>query len=72
MSAARITTMPMLTMDRSWQPAGARAKRAAGAGAAIDHGGTPATGCPAADQRGVSRPRGPARDIGAVEVRPGG
>jgi hypothetical protein len=39
---------------------------------AIDHGGTRATGCPAADQRGVSRPQGPACDIGAVEVRAGG
>jgi len=27
-------------------------------------------GCPGADQRGVSRPRGPACDIGAVEVAP--
>lgn len=36
---------------------------------AIDHGGTRATGCPAADQRGVSRPQGPACDIGAVEVQ---
>jgi hypothetical protein len=39
---------------------------------AIDHGGTPATGCPATDQRGVSRPQGPACDIGAVEVRAAG
>jgi hypothetical protein len=39
---------------------------------AIDHGGTRATGCPATDQRGVSRPQGPACDIGAVEVRAGG
>jgi large repetitive protein len=38
---------------------------------AIDRGGTRATGCPATDQRGVSRPQGPACDIGAVEVRPG-
>jgi CSLREA domain-containing protein len=36
---------------------------------AINHGGTPATGCPPADQRGISRPFGPACDIGAVEVR---
>lgn len=36
---------------------------------AIDHGGTRATGCPAADQRGVTRPQGPACDIGAVEVQ---
>jgi CSLREA domain-containing protein len=36
---------------------------------AIDHGGTRATGCPATDQRGVSRPQGPACDIGAVEVQ---
>jgi CSLREA domain-containing protein len=35
---------------------------------AIDHGGTSAT-CPATDQRGVSRPQGPACDIGAVEVQ---
>jgi CSLREA domain-containing protein len=38
---------------------------------AINHGGTRATGCPATDQRGVSRPQGPACDIGAVEVQPG-
>jgi len=38
---------------------------------AIDHGGTRAT-CPATDQRGVSRPQGPACDIGAVEARAGG
>jgi hypothetical protein len=43
----------------------------AGGSPAIDHGGTRATGCPATDQRGVSRPQGPACDIGAVEVRPG-
>jgi len=44
--------------------------RAPAAGSpAIDHGGTRATGCPAGDQRGVSRPQGPACDIGAVEVR---
>jgi large repetitive protein len=36
---------------------------------AIDHGGTAATGCPAADQRGVPRPQGPACDIGAFERR---
>ena len=34
---------------------------------AIDHGGSRATGCPATDQRGVSRPQGPACDIGAFE-----
>ncbi len=39
---------------------------------AIDHGGTAATGCPATDQRGVSRPQGPACDIGAFEKRPAG
>ena len=39
---------------------------------AID--GVPATGagCPAADQRGVPRPQGPACDIGALEVGGGG
>jgi hypothetical protein len=36
---------------------------------AIDHAGTRATGCPATDQRGLSRPWGPACDIGSVEVR---
>ena len=47
--------------------------RAPGSGSpAIDHGGTRATGCPAADQRGVPRPQGPACDIGAVEVRASG
>jgi large repetitive protein len=35
---------------------------------AINHGGTRATGCPATDQRGLSRPFGPACDIGSVEV----
>jgi CSLREA domain-containing protein len=35
---------------------------------AIDHGGTAANGCPATDQRGISRPQGPACDIGAFEV----
>jgi predicted outer membrane repeat protein len=35
---------------------------------AIDHGGTSANGCPATDQRGVSRPQGPACDIGAYEL----
>lgn len=34
---------------------------------AIDHGGTSANGCPPTDQRGVSRPQGPACDIGAFE-----
>jgi hypothetical protein len=37
---------------------------------AIDHGGTAANGCPATDQRGVSRPQGPACDIGAYEYKP--
>ena len=37
---------------------------------AIDKGGTVANGCPATDQRGVSRPRGPACDIGAFERVP--
>jgi len=36
---------------------------------AINHGGTRSTGCPRADQRGLSRPFGPACDIGAVEAR---
>jgi CSLREA domain-containing protein len=35
---------------------------------AIDHGGTSANGCPPADQRGISRPQGPACDIGAFEL----
>ncbi len=39
---------------------------------AIDHGGTATTGCPATDQRGVSRPQGPACDIGAFEKRVAG
>ena len=40
---------------------------ALGAGSpAIDRG--PAAGCPATDQRGVSRPQGPACDAGAFEV----
>jgi len=34
---------------------------------AIDRGGTSASGCPPADQRGVTRPQGPACDIGAFE-----
>jgi len=34
---------------------------------AIDHGGTSANGCPPTDQRGVTRPQGPACDIGAFE-----
>jgi CSLREA domain-containing protein len=37
---------------------------------AIDHGGTAANGCPATDQRGVTRPHGPACDIGAFELAP--
>ena len=37
---------------------------------AIDHGGTLAAGCPATDQRGVSRPQGAACDIGAYEFIP--
>ena len=36
---------------------------------AINHAGTRATGCPPADQRGFSRPFGPACDIGSVEAR---
>jgi len=36
---------------------------------AINHGGKRATGCPRADQRGLSRPFGPACDIGSVEAR---
>ncbi len=35
---------------------------------AIDAGGTSASRCPATDQRGVSRPQGPACDIGAFEL----
>ena len=35
---------------------------------AIDHGDTAA--CPPTDQRGVTRPQGPACDIGAVELVP--
>lgn len=35
---------------------------------AIDHGGTRAQGCPATDQRGVTRPQGLACDIGAFEA----
>ncbi len=37
---------------------------------AIDRGGTSANGCPPADQRGVTRPQGPACDIGAFEFVP--
>src|SRR6266851_1430028 len=37
---------------------------------AIDHGGTSANGCPPTDQRGVTRPQGPACDIGAFEFVP--
>jgi hypothetical protein len=35
---------------------------------AIDHGGSSANGCPATDQRGITRPQGPASDIGAFEL----
>jgi large repetitive protein len=35
----------------------------------INHGGKRGTGCPRADQRGLSRPFGPACDIGSVEAR---
>jgi hypothetical protein len=35
---------------------------------AIDHGGTSANGCPPTDQRGITRPQGPACDIGAFEL----
>ncbi len=35
----------------------------------INHGGARATGCPRTDQRGLSRPFGPACDIGSVEAR---
>lgn len=38
---------------------------------ALDHGGTPSTGCPPVDQRGVSRPQGPECDIGAFEKHVG-
>ncbi len=37
---------------------------------AIDHGGTSANGCPPTDQRGITRPQGPACDIGAFEFVP--
>ncbi len=37
---------------------------------AVDRGGTSANGCPATDQRGVSRPQGGACDIGAYELIP--
>jgi hypothetical protein len=37
---------------------------------AIDKGGTAANGCLATDQRGVTRPQGPACDIGAFEAVP--
>jgi CSLREA domain-containing protein len=36
---------------------------------AIDHGGTSTNGCPPTDQRGVTRPQGPACDIGAYEAQ---
>jgi CSLREA domain-containing protein len=36
---------------------------------AIGHAGTRATGCPATDQRGLSRPWGRGCDVGSVEVR---
>ena len=36
---------------------------------AIYHGGARSTGCPRTDQRGLSRPFGPACDIGSVEAR---
>jgi predicted outer membrane repeat protein len=36
----------------------------------IDNGATLATGCPATDQRGVTRPKGVSCDTGAVEVAP--
>jgi hypothetical protein len=36
---------------------------------AINHGGARSTGCPRTDQRGLSRPFGPACDIGSVEAR---
>jgi hypothetical protein len=38
---------------------------------AIDAGGTQANGCPATDERGVSRPQGAACDMGAYEKRAG-
>jgi hypothetical protein len=38
--------------------------------AAVDRGGTSANGCPATDQRGISRPVGGACDIGAYEMTP--
>ena len=41
-----------------------------GGSAAIDRGGTSANGCPATDERGVSRPQGAACDIGAYEYLP--
>jgi len=37
---------------------------------ALDHGGQRRTGCPATDQRGVSRPQGASCDIGAFERQP--
>jgi len=37
---------------------------------AIDRGGSSGNGCPPIDQRGVSRPQGPACDVGAFEVVP--
>jgi len=37
---------------------------------AVNRGGTSANGCPATDQRGVSRPQGGACDIGAYELIP--
>jgi hypothetical protein len=37
---------------------------------AMDRGGTAANGCPATDQRGVTRPQGPACDMGAYELAP--
>ncbi len=42
----------------------------ASASPAIDTGGTPATACLPIDQRGTSRPQGPACDIGAFELVP--
>jgi len=48
-----------------------RTRAPAPGSAAIGHGGTRATGCPATDQRGLPRLPGRACDIGSVQVRPG-
>ncbi len=63
-------TNPLLVPLQVNAPGSTATHALRGGSPAVDRGGTSANGCPAIDQRGVSRPQGSACDIGAYELIP--